>query len=99
MRIDSHIAKLIKTTLLVLIFPILTYGQNISVTATLDTNTILIGDQINLSVQISHPNEYVVIWPTFIDTITQNILVVEEYKIDSSFSNNIITETISYLIT
>ncbi len=56
--------------------------------AALDTNTILIGDQINLNLSFTSPASYKVFWPLLNDTITDKIEIIEKSKIDTSFSKN-----------
>ena len=51
-------------------------AQNIKVNATLDTQQILIGDQINLDISVDFEGAQTVLWPVFKDTITGQLEVV-----------------------
>lgn len=53
---------------------------------TLDSNYILIGDQINMTIAVSSPTDYVVDWPQLNDTIIAAIEILKKSKIDSSYS-------------
>ena len=63
----------------------LVYAQNI----TLDSNTILIGEQINL--HISNTVENTEIWPNYKEFLTEDIEVIETSKIDTN--NGIISQS------
>jgi hypothetical protein len=57
-------------------------------TVTLDTNTIRIGDQINLHLTFTGPKEASVKWPLLNDTIISEIEILEKSKIDSVLSSD-----------
>lgn len=80
--------RLIRLTgiILLLVFWEGTRAQDVKAVARLDTGAILIGDHVGLKLQLSGPSETQVIWPAFGDTILGNILVIGRSKIDSSFS-------------
>lgn len=63
------------------------YSQNVVVTANIDSSQILIGDQPNLTINVSAPKNYKVIWPTFKDTLSKNVEIVKAYKIDTTINN------------
>ena len=69
--------------------------------AKLDTNAMLIGDQVNLDITLSYPLNTLVSWPKIGDTILQTIQVISRSKIDSSFSADKKTVTLhqNFLIT
>ncbi len=52
----------------------------------LDSNYILVGDQINLTLEVSCPADYMVEWPQLNDTIIAAIEILGKSKIDSSYS-------------
>ena len=54
-----------------------TFAQNATVTAVLDSQQILIGDQINLDLSVAFNEEIPVAWPFFKDTITGQLEIVE----------------------
>ena len=57
-------------------------------TATLDTNVMLIGDQVGLSLQFTGPADVQVLWPSIPDTLLEKIEVIERNKIDTLFSES-----------
>ena len=75
-------------------------AQDISVSAKLDTNVLLIGDQTKLSLEISKPINANINFPLFNDTIIDKIEIVEKLTLDTlSISNESIILNQSYLIT
>ena len=62
-------------------------GQTNAV-ARLDTNSILIGDQVELELSFVCPIDYKVSFPLFTDTITGNIEILEQSEIDSSYNSS-----------
>jgi hypothetical protein len=69
--------------------------------AKLDTNAMLIGDQVKLDITFSYPLNTLISWPKIGDTILQTIQVINRSKIDSSFSADKKTVTLhqNFLIT
>lgn len=61
------------------------YGQNI--TAFVDTNEILIGEQITLNIVVNSPIDKVS-WTQFEDTICKGVDVITKSKIDTSSNEN-----------
>ncbi len=55
---------------------------------TLDTNTILVGNQINLHLSFTGPKGIEIQWPKLNDTIISEIEILEKSKIDTSFSQD-----------
>ncbi|MGA3013579.1 MAG: hypothetical protein ABSD71_06050 [Bacteroidales bacterium] len=85
--LNSRLHLLSNSVLLfLLISSTFAFGQGYKVTANLTSHTILIGDQVDLSLGFSFPNGTQVIWPTIQDTILGNIQVIYRSKIDTSFS-------------
>lgn len=64
------------------------FSQEIKVNAKLDTGAMLIGDHVGLKLRFEGPSGSHVIWPAFNDTILGNIIVIGRSKIDSSFSKD-----------
>jgi len=62
------------------------YGQEVTVSAKLDTNAMLIGDHVGLSLEYTGPAKSQVLWPFMPDTILGSITVIGRGKIDTSFS-------------
>lgn len=75
-------------------------SQGIVVKATLDTNTILIGDQIHYTIEIEQPKGVVIAMPLIKDSLAGKIEVLEISAIDSSKAgNDQVRIKQSYLIT
>jgi hypothetical protein len=85
------------------IFLVAGYGlnaQNVKVSAKLDSNKILIGDQVKLKVQVSYPVKTTIVWPELKDSLTKNIEIVQKSKIDTlSNDASILTLGQTYTIT
>ncbi|MEI6433321.1 MAG: BatA domain-containing protein [Bacteroidota bacterium] len=85
---DMHIVRLnILIVFLCLQFSAL-FSQEVSVTAKLDTNAMLIGDHVGLTLKFSGPSAVKVLWPFIPDTILGNISVIGRGKIDTTFSED-----------
>lgn len=61
-------------------------SQQITVSAGLDTNAMLVGDHVGLKLKFSGPANALVQWPMIPDTILGNITVIGRGKIDTTFS-------------
>ncbi|MBW6461377.1 MAG: hypothetical protein K0B08_12470 [Bacteroidales bacterium] len=59
------------------------HGQYTGATARLDTNSILIGDQIGLELTVTVPTGRYVQWPVFIDTLVRNVEILRKSGIDT----------------
>jgi hypothetical protein len=70
------------------IFLHLSVNAQTEATVSLDTNTILVGDQINLHLTFTAPKGTEIQWPKLNDTIIAEIEILEKSKIDSSFSSD-----------
>ncbi len=64
------------------------YSQEVKVNARLDTGAMLIGDHVGLKLRFEGPSGSHVIWPAFNDTILGNIIVIGRSKVDSSYSKD-----------
>jgi hypothetical protein len=60
------------------------HAQHISVKAGLDTNAILIGDQVNLSFEVQKDKNYVIDFPLLSDTITKGIEILNTSPVDTA---------------
>lgn len=58
-------------------------AQIIKITAKLDSNNILIGDQVKLKLQADVPEKTTLLWPAVNDSVSKNIEVVAKSKIDT----------------
>ncbi len=88
----SNVVKNIILTLL-LAFTFQGLSQNIIVSADLDTNAMLIGDQVGLTISFTGPAKTQVLWPFIPDTILSKIQVIGRGKIDTTFSSDKRTAT------
>jgi LPXTG-motif cell wall-anchored protein len=59
------------------------FSQDVKVSANLDTNAILIGDQVNMSISITFSAQYRVKWPVIGDSILGHIKVLSRTSIDT----------------
>ena len=84
-----------------LLFPILffcssfLFGQQLR----LDTNIIRIGEQISLNITVEIEANEKITWPTFNDTITKGIEIIQIGKIVSLETNNELTLSQNFIIT
>ena len=62
------------------------YGQDVAVMAKLDTNAMLIGDHVGLTLKYTGPAKSQVLWPFLPDTILGSITVIGRGKIDTTYS-------------
>jgi len=69
------------------------FSQNVTVTAKLDTNAMLIGDHIGLTISFTGPAKTQVLWPFIPDTILKNIQVIGRGKIDTTYTPDKLTAT------
>jgi hypothetical protein len=79
--------KYIILSLLLLASTIRGFAQ-ISVDAALDTNVMLIGDQVGFNLNMQIPEGYPFLWPFFEDTLTGDIEIVKQSKIDTTQLQN-----------
>ncbi len=61
----------------------LSYGQQVEVTASLDTNRMLIGEQVALNLQVVKPKSVSVFFPVITDTVSKMVEVLKVADIDS----------------
>jgi hypothetical protein len=70
---------------LLLLSGTIAFGEGYKATAKLEPRSILIGDQVNLSLNFSFPSGTQVVWPSIKDTILGNIQVISRTKVDTSW--------------
>ncbi len=63
------------------------FGQYTGAVATLEKNSILIGDQVKLELNVTVPAGSKVQWPMLLDTIAQNVEILRKSDIDTLSSN------------
>ncbi|MEI7500774.1 MAG: DUF4381 family protein [Bacteroidota bacterium] len=62
------------------------FSQDVTVSAKLDTNAMLIGDHVGLTLKYTGPAKSQVLWPFLPDTILGNITVIGRGKIDTIYT-------------
>jgi len=76
------------------------FGQEIKPKALLDSNRILIGDQVRLRLEVEYPADVKIQFPNNIDSLAEFVEIVERLPFDSSFvSTNMKKRTREYVIT
>jgi len=81
-----RLLKAYSIIILLLVSGTFIFAQGTKATAKLDPRTILIGDQVNLSLSFSFPAGTEVVWPSIKDTILGNIQVINRTKVDTAWS-------------
>ena len=77
----------ISVLLIGLFWQLVSVGQT-NASALLDSNSILVGDQVNLNLSFTCPSDYDVQWPILSDTIISEIEILQKSEIDTSFSDD-----------
>lgn len=92
---------IISSALVLFVLGITSQAQNIQVSAGLDTNAIMIGQQFRLKLRVQHPADGVVLWPHLKDTITKGVEIVDIEKTDTTFSadKSQVTYSAGYILT
>lgn len=63
-------------------------AQQIEAWSSLDSNAIMIGDQVKYEIGITVPGDEIVTWPLLVDTVTSNIEILKRSLIDTTFSDS-----------
>ena len=83
--------RLLQTNILLIIILLLAkpvFSQEVKADAKLDTNIMLVGDQIGFRIGLTLPENYNFSWPVFNDTLTGNIEIIKKSKVDTMATNN-----------
>ncbi len=87
LKVKSLSSKIALSILLALLFSFSSSAQEIKATATLDSNSIQIGQQVKLKLSIQYKvdnSKHIKIkWPEIIDTIRKEIEIVSQSKVDT----------------
>ena len=82
-----------------IIFVTTTFAQDVKVTAKLDTNFILIGDQVNLKLSATGSSDKIIIFPDFFDSIQSKLEIVSKSKVDTTYSKDKKQKTLNQTLT
>ena len=75
-------------------------SQQVKADAILDTNSILIGDQIGFHLGLTIPVDYHFVWPVLDDTLTANVEIVKKSPVDTlSIDHGVLTLGQQFTIT
>jgi hypothetical protein len=74
-----------------------TYAQNVNVTATVDSSSIVIGDWMHVSVEVKHPSNIKIVFPALRDTIGP-FEIVKQDSLQRTEENGITTLSKVYTI-
>lgn len=92
-------AKLGIVLLLFVVFFHYNIKAQVTVSMKIDTNMLLIGDQVNLELEATFPDSTQVFLPIFSDTIIDKLEILDISNIDTVFSNGIYKIHQKYLVT
>lgn len=59
------------------------FAQDVSVNVAIDQDSIIIGDQIGLTLEVDHNIDYYICFPIHQDTLTKSVEIVEIFPIDT----------------
>lgn len=103
MNIFYNTVRLTKTVLLLLLltaFCGVSYAQNIAAKATLESSSILLGDQIKLILEVSYPQGTNVSFPSVGKTITPNVELIQKGNVENfNVSGNMVRSVESIIVT
>ena len=85
--------------LIQILFVTTTFAQDVKVTAKLDTNFILIGDQVNLKLSATGSSDKIIIFPDFFDSIQSKLEIVSKSKVDTTYSKDKKQKTLNQTLT
>lgn len=74
------------------------YSQEVTADAKADTNAMLIGDQVNLTLRLVMPSGYQYSWPEIADTLVKDLPVLSRSSIDTVLSKDKKTLTLTQKI-
>lgn len=75
------------------------FAQEAQVKVQIDTNTILIGEQVILDLQYQFPENKMGLFPVFKDTITGNLEIIKQTAVDTILSSESGLKTLSQKLT
>ena len=75
------------------------WAQQVKTIAKIDTNSILIGDQVRLKLSFTLPANYKALWTPFSDSIVGKIEIINKSKIDTAYSKDKSQKTLTQSLT
>ncbi|MFZ5429763.1 MAG: hypothetical protein ACOZDD_05990 [Bacteroidota bacterium] len=100
MKPALYTCRIILCVSVFLMFPKFSEAQRIKATASLDSTHILIGDQVNLTLELEKPENIRIDFPVLADNISEYIEILRQSPVDTVFiENNVIRLTQNFLIT
>lgn len=82
-----------------ILFPSLSQAQEIRVSARLDSTQILIGDQVNVTLEVQKPADIALQFPETAENLSEYIEVLKSSPIDTLIENNVVKLTRNLLVT
>lgn len=73
-------------------------AQEVNVSARVDSNNISIGDHVNLYLEVQHPKNITVLWPSVADSL-QGLEVVQPATPTTKTENDHVIESATYILT
>ena len=62
------------------------FSQEVGVVAKLDTNAMMIGDHVGITLKYTGPAQSKVLWPFLPDTILGHITIIGRGKVDTAYT-------------
>jgi hypothetical protein len=94
--------RILNIPVIILLFLISTisFGQEIKTKAVIDSNRILIGDQVRLRLEVEFPADAKINFPNLADSLAQSVEIVQRLPLNTSIVNNSLKKQIQeYVIT
>lgn len=66
-------------------------SQQAAAYMSIDTNAIMIGDQIEMQLGLTVPDDFSVLWPQLVDSVAPHIEIVSKTEIDTTRTDNSLT--------
>jgi len=94
--------RILNITAFILLFFIsaVSFGQGITTKAVIDSNRILIGDQVRLRLEVEFPADAKINFPNLSDSLAKSVEIVQRLPLNTSIVNNSLKKQIQeYVIT
>lgn len=92
-------SNILLITAILFTLPVITTGQRIKATASLDSTHILIGDQVNLILELEKPESLNMDFPVLANNLSEYIEILRQSPIDTILENNTMKLVQKLLIT